>query len=436
MQSTGVIFVNMSKRKTLVVQHNKLIQGNYKTTLQEKRLILWLMSQIQATDKDFKRYTLKISDFAKMLGIEANHNLYAELQKITKNLLSKVISLELPRDKQLIQASFFSSAIYKYGTGTVEFSFDPALKPYLLELNKHFTSISLSAVIRFSSFYSIRIYELLKQYAPIGARVIDVRVLRSYLGISDSEYKLYASFKNRILKIAQREMNTKSDLFFDYQEIKVGRKVQSIRFILRKNAQFQRVDSYIPKPVSVASHPDAKLADNTMERDILHVLVDVWGISKSVASCLIEQYSESYIKNIIESVKTTIGQREISNVSGYLTKAIRNNWKRKSSHEAQQSINAGKLAEHIDSATNEIWRLVLTKVLRVFGEAVYISWFTKLSFSRYKDNVLYLRVQSSFVKSYIEDHYAQHLQKYWNTFSDSGQDKVIIERVNEQSLLI
>src|SRR5437764_10960353 len=75
------------KRKELlpsvvVFQHNNLIEARYSLTLQEKKIILWLTSQIQTDDKDFKKHTLTVKDFMNLIGLTGNAN-YKELQKIT-----------------------------------------------------------------------------------------------------------------------------------------------------------------------------------------------------------------------------------------------------------------------------------------------------------------------------------------------------------------
>ena len=49
----------------LVVKHNNLINARYNLTLQEQRIILWLISEIRADDDEFKLYRISISDFAR-----------------------------------------------------------------------------------------------------------------------------------------------------------------------------------------------------------------------------------------------------------------------------------------------------------------------------------------------------------------------------------
>lgn len=116
--------------------------------------------------------------------------------------------------------------------------FDPLLKPFLLELSNKFTSYRLANVVKLKSTYAIRIYELLKQYEDLKERTISLENLRYYLDAMDV-YPNYANFKQRVLKPSQKELNQKTDISFEFEEIKLGRKVQKIRFIIgsqkRKN---------------------------------------------------------------------------------------------------------------------------------------------------------------------------------------------------------
>ena len=48
---------------TVIFQHNNLIEARYSLTLQEKRLILWLISKIQPEEEDFKKHELAVQEF-------------------------------------------------------------------------------------------------------------------------------------------------------------------------------------------------------------------------------------------------------------------------------------------------------------------------------------------------------------------------------------
>ena len=74
----------------VVFQHNNLIEARYSLTLQEKKIILWLTSQIKPDDKDFKKHMLTVREFMNLMELKGHAN-YKELQKITLGLMKKVL---------------------------------------------------------------------------------------------------------------------------------------------------------------------------------------------------------------------------------------------------------------------------------------------------------------------------------------------------------
>ncbi|WP_082081868.1 replication initiation protein [Methylocucumis oryzae] len=131
---------------------------------------------------------------------------------------------------RLLQTHWVSSADYIDGSGMVNLTFDPLLKPYLLQLKGNFTSSRLEMLLSFKSQYTMRMYSLLKQYENLSKRDIDLQQLREMLGIAKDQYPLYSNFRERILEPAQKELKLKADLHFEFDEIKQSRKVSAIRF--------------------------------------------------------------------------------------------------------------------------------------------------------------------------------------------------------------
>ncbi|MGE6964343.1 replication initiation protein [Bacillus thuringiensis] len=216
------------KENNIVSKSNTLIEANSRLNLVEQKMLLCLASNIEPNDRDFKTYTFPIRQFHDLLGLSGSTK-YTELSKITKELLSKVIEIRI--GEELIQVSWLSSAIYNRNKGTIDMRFDPLLKPFLLELSSKFTSYRLANIVKLKSTYAIRIYELLKQYEDLKERTISLENLRYYLDAMEI-YPNYANFKQRVLNPSQKELNKKTDIFFEFEEIKLGRKVQKIRFII------------------------------------------------------------------------------------------------------------------------------------------------------------------------------------------------------------
>lgn len=286
-------------------QHNNLVEANYSLSLQEKRIILWLISEIQKSDKDFKEHTLNVKTLMDIIGLEGMSS-YTEIKKITFNLIQKglkIIDLEKGIETQL---TWLSCA--RYEDGNVSLSFHPTLRPFLLNLKSHFTLIKLSDVMQLSSIYAIRIYELLKQYEPLGERIIAIDELRKYCGTT-SKLKQYGQFKERVILIAQREINAKSDIKFEFECIKNGRKVESIRFLITKNNQKQlALESRMP------------------HRNKAFYLLEEFGLSKRIINKIISLETEQNISYAINAVEAQMKRGNVKNPKAMLLTAIKEKW--------------------------------------------------------------------------------------------------------------
>lgn len=225
----------MPEKNNIVTKSNSLIEANYKTklSLREQKIILYIVSKVEKDDEDFKTYTLPIKDFSQMMGLEGSPK-YSELRKITEDLMSKVIEVVKKKESKVLQVHWMSSVEYNSEKGTIDFTFDPKLKPYLLQLQKEFTSYKLQNVLALNSGYSIRFYELLKKWEKIKSVEYTLEELRKRIG-TGLKYKEYSNFKLRIITPSQKELANKTDIKFSYEEIKKGRKVESLRFIISTN---------------------------------------------------------------------------------------------------------------------------------------------------------------------------------------------------------
>ena len=221
--------------KALVIKDNKLIEAHYKLSKLEQHIVLSMVSKIKKDDVEFKRYRMSIKEF---FGVEYGSK-YDRMKEATERLMQKIIKIK--KEKSFLQVAWLSSAEYFEGEGIVELEFSPKLKPYLLQLKEKFTAYELANVIEFKSTYSIRIYELLKQYEKIKSRNIELEELQQMVG---TEYKTFYDFKRKVIEIAKKELKEKADIYFTYNPIKFGRKVQSIEFHIKtkKKTEHKKMD--------------------------------------------------------------------------------------------------------------------------------------------------------------------------------------------------
>ena len=223
----------MREERGVIVKSNVLLESRYKFSLDELKLLLLAVSEIKRGDKDFTEYRVYIKDFMRDAGLSAR-SLYNHSRSVAERLKRKVVKIET--DTGHLVTSFFDTAEFYHGKGYIDFTFSPKLKPYLLNLRREFTVYDIRNVIGCRSSFSIRIYQLCKQYEHLGTRTIQLDTLKSMLGI-ETEYKVWYEFKRRVLEVAQRELKKQSDIYFTYRTKMKGRKVDAVIFTIKKQRQ-------------------------------------------------------------------------------------------------------------------------------------------------------------------------------------------------------
>ena len=184
---------------------------------------------IKPGDTDFKPLLIDARELIDDLDLQGE-SLYSEFRKATKRLMQHVC--EIKETDGLLQISLASSVKYYEGKGIIEISFDQKLKPYLLDLQNNFTVFGLQEALSLKSLNSLRVYELLKQFANTGMRIISVDELKRCLNLV-KQYDSYADFKRYVIKSAQEDLET-TDMAFEFLELKTGKKVDRLKFTFQK----------------------------------------------------------------------------------------------------------------------------------------------------------------------------------------------------------
>lgn len=304
------------ENKKFVVKSNALVEARYRLSLQESQVILWLLTQIRPEDEDFKSHKLDVISFARLVNVDVESK-YRELRKITRQLMQRVIEIYQHETQTLLQVSWLSAAFYELKKGCVSLEFSPYLKPYLLQLKSHFTKIEIVDTLKLKSIYAIRIFELLLQYSPIGSRKMNLIDLRSYCGISEKEYSLYADFKRKIIEKARSEINSKTEYKIDYAEIKESRKVVAIEWTIKKRDLEEEKSSHKIQSLRKELRSELALIDSIVE----------YGYSKILSKKFIKVHGENVVQNAIKAVDIQIEKGQVKNPKAMLRTAIEEKWK-------------------------------------------------------------------------------------------------------------
>lgn len=218
-------------RNYRVTKANALIQKTrFSLTLQEQKIVLYLLTKIQPQDTDMTEYTFTIKEFCEVCGIEAN-GMYVNLKEVLKKLSDRSFWAVIDDEGTESLLRWIITARTSPRRGTVKIKLHEDMRPFLVELKKQFTSYSLIYILGMKSQYSIRIYELLKSYEKLGRWEFDIDDLKRKLDCEN--YDRYPDFKRKVLDMAQREINACSDLNVTYEPIKDGHRYAKIAFTIK-----------------------------------------------------------------------------------------------------------------------------------------------------------------------------------------------------------
>jgi plasmid replication initiation protein len=201
----------------------------------------------------------------------------------------------------------------------------------LLDNPTFYAKINLLIQKKFDSKYALFLYELCIDYVGINQTpTIDLELFRTYMGIQENEYSEFKAFNSKIIKIALKEINKKSDLLVEVKFVKKDKKVVRIKFLIEKKYQETENRNVIPATFDVVSNEIIKHLNSL-------------SVSEKDIQKIIQTYPQELILekiNLLKSSKTAI-----KNVSAWLISALKDNYK---------SVSYNIQKAEIDNKTKQI----------------------------------------------------------------------------------
>lgn len=264
----------MSKN-VIVVKSNEFVEASYKITLDEMRVLLLTIGQIDPTIKNHKRdFEFTVSEFAERFSV-SEKIAYQQVQKAIDTLGGRWAVIEkTPQVERKV--TFLTEQAYFKGEGRFQIILHEKLMPFVSEIAGHFTKYNLNYVSQFNGFHAIRIYEIVAQYKTVGWREVQVSELKEWLQVAD-KYPRWDNFKARVIEPAIKEINEKSDLFVTFEQIKRGRAITALRFLIStKQKDYAVTANGRPKlpqrpNVKVGSHEEGIYAQQCIK-----IIKDYW----------------------------------------------------------------------------------------------------------------------------------------------------------------
>jgi plasmid replication initiation protein len=226
----------------LIVKDNALMNASYNLNLVEQRLILLAIVEARESGKGINANSPLVvhsETYINQFGV-AKHTAYQALKDACKDLFTRQFSYQEQRGKGVINMTsrWVSQIGYIDNKGLVEIIFAPAIIPLITQLEEQFTKYDIEQISELSSAYAVRLYELLICWRSIGKTpIIELTEFRKRIGVLDTEYKLMAQLKERVLNLAIQQINEHTDIVANYEQHKAGRTITGFSFMFTQKKQ-------------------------------------------------------------------------------------------------------------------------------------------------------------------------------------------------------
>ena len=222
-------------KKDLVVKTNRLNQAFQVLSLAEFHIVQLAIVDARDTGTGLSTdLPLKISALRYAEAFETTRqNAYMRMKEAEETLFNRRFSF-FDEDGQLVKSRWISQVKYLDNEGALEIVFTPAVVQGISRIDwvkEFFTQYLLSQTAQLKSIYSSRLYELLIQWRNTGKTpIFSLEEFRARLGIEKDQYKLMSDFKKRVLDLAIKDINEKTDIKATYEQHKQGRMITGFSF--------------------------------------------------------------------------------------------------------------------------------------------------------------------------------------------------------------
>lgn len=295
----------ISKDPNRIIKTNPIINARFDITTVQMKVFLKIIATIDQSKADISEVQISVAELQKFVG-RTSKNIHKYLQEELVKLKQRNIYFE---DENIrLDTNLLSSIIYYKKQGYFTFEIPKALKPFLLQIKENFTVLDIRNMLFLESIYAMRFYEYCKEFERFKTFEIDVEELKERFGIAD-RYKNYFDFKLKVINQARTELMKNSELYFDFDEIKEGKKVVRIRFTIIKNSK--QVNN---ETTEILKEVDEKVLE-------IIDLVKMY-VSDSTVSLWFEKYPYEQIKRgVVYSLNQAKGG-SIKDIGAYLQKMV------------------------------------------------------------------------------------------------------------------
>lgn len=251
---------NIEPKKNIIVKDNALINASYFLDLVEQRIILLACSYAKkegVTIDSNKELIFTAQDYSSIYKCDLS-NAYKALSKGVKKLWDREVSWKSvdKNGKEVIHNSrWISSVSYTPQSGVFSIVMGSKVVPLISELEKRFTSFYLSDMSKLTSFYALRLYEIIMAWKTTRKTpyysVEELREMFKMTGDRANLYSAMADFKRKVIEQAIDQINEHTNIEVRYEQHNRGRSIIGFTFFFtpKDPLEFEKIEKEEQKKI-------------------------------------------------------------------------------------------------------------------------------------------------------------------------------------------
>lgn len=270
------------KRNKILMKNNSIVKAKYNLTTNESKVFLLMLFKMQKINDGILSCNITYDEFKESIK-SSRDNTIKNISNILSNLRKKPIYFKIKNNDHLQWGEFGFLNGYFYNDKTKNFTIEASQKIYDVMKNyltDGYTPNNLTILMKLRNPNTYRLYDLLRLWSGVKTKInYTIDELKEYLML-DENYPQYGNFKRRVIVPAIKELNKTGFFEIDFKEVKQGRKVVSIDFLVKdldKRIYFknlheikeeEQVLEYKKKPKEIVKKQE--IVENKIE-NILHI---------------------------------------------------------------------------------------------------------------------------------------------------------------------
>lgn len=239
-------------------------------TLTEFKILDIYLSRIDTHHPENRVVQFEKGEIENVLGVEKINN--PELRKRLKHLMANVVELpDKDGENGFMAVTLFEEAVAKQdenGLWQIRMECTQKAMKYFFNIdNLGYLRYKLRCVKNLSSRYSYVMFLYIEANRYRKTWDVTVENLKHILSCdSNPTYQQYYRFNDLVLKKCYKELSEKTECRYDYQPVRKGHKVVSVRFTVRN---LEAVEAEPERKVKISANTETDILTNLDDKELI-----------------------------------------------------------------------------------------------------------------------------------------------------------------------